>query len=481
MLCARLAACLIPALSVGCVSPSAQPSVAPDVVLASALPAVQHGPPPGIVTDFADLVRQNGPAVINISAAHRTHVANLTALWPPAPREDEPFVQFFRQFSPGESSDAQSQGSAGSGFIISPDGYILTDARVVEGATHVRVSLTDGREFTASIVGIDSPSDVALLKIGARGLPTVKIGTPSAAKVGQWGVSIGSPYGLDNTVTAGIISSKGRLLPAETYIPLIQTDLTLNAGDSGGPLFDLGGTVIGRDAPARPALQGLSSAIPIDEAMRIGQQLRLHGKVEHGRLGVTVQEVSVPLAQSFGLQKPVGALVSSVDVSGPAARSGLRSGDVILRLDDVPITDSKQLPMVVADRRPGTAAHVEFWRNRGTHDAVVMLGAMSGDLLAAERPVRVASGKFGLIVRSLTSEEQRKAGLPGGVLFERSTGPAALAGILPGDVISRVNNRPVLNAAQLREQLDRARNRVALLVQRDGQPMFDVARDFRIR
>ncbi|AJZ56760.1 PDZ domain protein [Paraburkholderia fungorum] len=472
---ALLAACLVAASSVGCVT---RATYASSATLSGGTPTAQHLPSTGFVTDFADVVRQNGPAVVNISVAHGKPVANLTPLWPPASNEHDPFVRFFRQFSPGRPSDGiLSSGALGSGFISSPDGYILTGAQVVAGASQVRVKLTDHREFKASVVGIDPPSDIALLKINAHGLPTVRIGAPSDAKVGQWVVSISSPYGFENTATAGIISSKGRLVPDETYAPLIQTDLTLNAVDSGGPLFYLNGDVIGIEAPVHHSFQGLSFAIPIDVAMRVEQQLQLHGKVEHGRLGLSVQEVTAPLARSFGMAKPVGALISSVDENGPSAKSGLRVGDVILQLNGVAITDSTQLPMAIADLRPGSVVRVEFWRDLGTHEASVMLGAIQGYSLASDVPAQTTVGQIGLTVRCLTSEELRKAGVSNGVRVERSAGPAALAGIQPGDIISRVASPPVSNAAQLRDELSKAGSNVALLVQRDRHPIF-VAIDF---
>ncbi|SOF01786.1 serine protease Do [Burkholderia sp. OK233] len=469
----QVAACLVAVLSVGCTSGPTYSSAVQGSMVPSAIPTTPRVLSTGITTDFADIVRRNGPAVVNISAARGSHIASVTPLWPPASNEHDPFVQFFRQFSPGRSSAGiLPSGSLGSGFIISPYGYILTDAKVVAGATQIRVELSDRREFKASVVGIDPPSDVALLKIDARDLPTVKIGKPSEARVGQWVVSIGSPYGFENTATAGIISSKGRLIPDETYVPLIQTDLTLNAGDSGGPLFDLNGDVIGIEAPVHSTFQGLSFAIPIDVAMRIEQQLQVHGKVEHGRLGLSVQEVTAPLARSFGMPEPVGALISSVDRNGPSAKSGLRAGDVILKLNGVTIRDSTQLPMAVADLRPGSMVRVQFWRDHETLEALVVLGAVEGYLLASDTPARTAVGQIGLTVRSLTSEEKRKAGVTDGVRVEQSSGPAALAGIQRGDIVSRVDNTPVSNAAQLRDELKNAGNSVALLVRRDGRPIF---------
>jgi len=473
---ALFAACLVPVLATGCMP---RPAVSSPVAGRASLGVTSttpHVTSTGIVTDFADVVQRDGPAVVNIRAVQGTPVANMTPLWPPAANEHDPFIQFFRQFSPGQSCQSLLPlGTLGSGFIISPDGYILTDARVVAGATQFRVKLADRREFKASVVGVDVPGNIALLKIDAYGLPTVKVGAPSDVKVGQWVVSIGAPYGFENTVTAGIVSSKARLVPDETYIPLIQTDLTLNAGDSGGPLFDLNGDVVGVDAPVHRTFQRLSFAIPIDVAMRIEHQLKAYGKVEHGRLGVTIQEVSAPLARSFGMTKPVGALISSTDRNGPSAKAGLRAGDVILKLDGHVITDSTQLPITVAELRPGSAVRVEFWRDHRAHQISVVLGTMQNESLASDASgisSRTRVRQYGLTVRALTSEERQKLGVASGVRVEQSAGPAALAGIRPGDIISRVDNTPVSNFTQLRHELHNAGGDVALRVRRDGQPIF---------
>lgn len=303
--------------------------------------------------------------MVNISATGAKHTAGPTSLWPLAGSEDDPFSQFFKRFSPEHLGEANvpSQ-NLGSGFIISQDGYILTNAHVVAGATRIRVKLTDRREFRATVVGVDPASDVALLKINVQGLPTVNVGTASRAKAGQWVVSIGFSYGFENTVTAGIISNMTRLLPGETYVALIQTDMSSNADDDGSPLFNLNGEVIGIEAPVHPdngSFEGLMFAIPIDAAMKVEQHLQHHVKVEHGRLGVTIQEVTEPMARSFGMAKPVDALISSVDRGGPSAKSGLRAGDVILELDGVRITDSMQLPMArqdLAERQLARSVHV---------------------------------------------------------------------------------------------------------------------------
>ncbi|MGQ7932444.1 trypsin-like peptidase domain-containing protein [Paraburkholderia sp. D1E] len=428
----------------------------------------------GFVSRFSALVQQNGPAVVNISLVPKEQVANAESLWPPGASEHDPFLQFLRQFSPNPLPDAgATQSNVGSGFIVRPNGYILTDARLVADAKDIKVRLTDRREFKASVVGIDQPGGIALLKIDANGLPTVKIGKPSDMKSGQWVVAIGAPYGFENTVTAGIVSNTARLLPQETYIPLIQTDMTATTGDEGTPLFNLNGEAIGITLVAPPpegAFEGISFAIPINAAMRIEQQLQLHGRAEHGHLGVTIQDVTWPLAQSFRLRKPVGALISSMDRNGPAARSGLQSGDIILQLNGTNINDSFQLPAAVADLHPGTSAHIQYWRDHGPHDAVVVLGRST--TLASASVDAAMSGKLGLMVRRLTSDEKHRAEVSGGVRVEQSAGPAALAGILPGDIALQVNHAPVSNPAQFRQRMSGARNTVALLVLHDRQKMF---------
>lgn len=469
--------CLAATMSAGCMAQATSSPSAFDAVIPKAMPKARSSPFPSIATDFARLVQQNGPAVVNISTTAAKRSSRPEPLVPPGGSQDDPFYPFFQQFprADGGSSPSVASEGDGSGFIISPDGYILTDAHVVAGATRIQVKLTNRREFRAALVGVDPATDIALLKINASNLPTVRIGTSSLSKAGQWVVSIGSPYGFENTATAGIISNTNRLLPDETYVPLIQTDMTNNSGDDGSPLFNLQGDVIGIEAPVHPAagsFEGLAFAIPIDEAMRVEQQLQHHLKVEYGRLGVTIQEVTAPLARSFGMDKPVGALVSSVDQHGPSAKAGMRSGDIILQLNNVDITDATQLPMAVADLRPGSRVHVEFWRDNGTHDTYVVLATMNTTALAPGSNDQSAAGPDGLTVRSLSAQEQRSAGVTGGVRVEQSIGPAALRGIQPGDIILMVNHTPVSTAAQFRERVERSGNSVALLVQHDGHQMF---------
>jgi serine protease Do len=445
------------------VAENAQPPVAPTPV------------EPTFVGAFSALVQHNGPAAVNISSVPEEPV-NLQSLWPPAAGTDDPFLKFFGRSSSSPRSELGAVlRKVGSGFIVRPDGYILTDARLVAGAKQVTVKLTDRREFKASIVGIDRPSGVALLKINARNLPTVKIGSPSRIKSGQWVVAVGAPYGFENTATAGIVSNTARLLPQETYIPLIQTDMTVATGDEGAPLFDLNGQAIGMMLVTRPpegAYEGISFAIPIDAALQIEQQLLLHGRAEHGHLGVTIQNVSWPLAQSFGLKQPVGALITSVDRTGAAAKSGLRSGDIILQLNGTAIKDSTQLPVAVANLQPGASAHIQYWRDGRTHETVAVLGSMPGTTLASNGPRSAARSESGLTVRNLSPKEMRQAGVSGGVRVEQSAPAAELAGVSPGDIVLQVDHQPVSDAAQFHRKMKDAGNTVALLVLHDGQRKF---------
>ncbi|APA89184.2 PDZ domain-containing protein [Paraburkholderia sprentiae WSM5005] len=440
------------------------------------------GRPPGrdeaptLATDFSRLVSENGKAVVNISATAAQPAAALTPLWPPAGREDDPFAPLLRQFSSGLLPGATGSLSrrSGSGFIIDGNGYILTDSNVVARATRIKVTLTDGREFKAAVVGNDPASGIALLKIPAANLPTVKIGSRSDNKAGQWVASIGSPYGLNNTVTAGIISNMARSLPGVSYAPLVQTDMTENVGDAGSPIFSLNGNVIGIEMPVINEIgnvRGLAFALPIDEAMKVVQQLRLDHKAEHGRLGVTIQDVSWPLAKSFGLSKPEGALVSSVDPQGPTAKSGLEPGDVILKMNGADISDSTQLPVAVADLKPGTPVQLVYWRNNTTRATTVTLGRLNAAAAGAGATAQT-SAEDGLTVRGLTAQEQRDAGVKGGVRVEKSTGPAAVAGIEPGDIILMVDSTHVSSPAQFRQKVGNSGNALALLVQRHGQRRF---------
>lgn len=430
---------------------------------------------PPIVTDFSSLVQKNGDAVVNISTTGPGRVSSIEQVWPPAGSDGNPFFRLFPQFPyefPGEVG--MPSGSVGSGFVISSDGYILTNSHVLAGSTKIRVTLRDGREFKAKLVGSDAASGVALLKIPATNMPTVRIGSTADAKAGNWIASIGNPYGLSNTVTAGIIANMSRAMPHDSYIPLIQTDMTESAGDAGSPVFNLSGEVIGIETPVHGIageVDGLAFALPINEAMRVEHQLQRYHKAEHGRLGITIQEVSGPLAQSFGLTKPEGALVSSVDANGPSAKSGLRPGDVILKLDDTVVADSSALPVAVADLKPGVTVQLVYWRDHATHDTSVVLGELNASAheLAG---LGEASSPDGLTVRGLTNEERHDAGVKSGVRVERSVGPAAYAGIKPGDIILMVNDAAVASPDQFRQKVESAGSSVALLVDRNRERIF---------
>lgn len=456
--------------------------------------AAQNTPNPAprmLVPDFSQLAEQYGPAVVNISVTHdgkpsaqRGSAANQL---PPGMDPNDPLFQFFRHFygAPGnDGGDAGNGGddgsggptrSLGSGFIVSPDGYILTNAHVVDDASQVTVKLTDKREYKAKVVGSDKASDVALLKIAATDLPTVKIGDPSKSKAGEWVVAIGSPYGFDNTVTAGIVSAKARALPDENYTPFIQTDVPVNPGNSGGPLFNLNGEVIGINSmiySRTGGFQGLSFAIPIDMAMKVKTQLQQYGKVSRGRIGVAIQEVNQSLAKSFGLPKPTGALVSSIDKNGPAAKSDLKPGDVILAVNGATIEDSVQLPEKIADMRPGQTATLTVWRNGAKQEVSVKIAALNEKKDVASADDSATHGRLGLAVRELSPKEKQAAQVTNGLLVARAGGPAEQAGVEAGDIILSLNGTPVTSAAQLSEKLKKAGNNVALLVQRDGQQIF---------
>ncbi|VVE88728.1 DegQ family serine endoprotease [Pandoraea bronchicola] len=464
-----------------------------DANAALATPAAnaQNTAPRMLVPDFSQLAEQYGPAVVNISVTHdgKPSAARGSAVipMPPGMDQNDPLFQFFRRFygAPGNdggggSGDGDDGSSAttrslGSGFIVSPDGYILTNAHVVDDASQVTVKLTDKREFKAKVVGSDKASDVALLKIAATDLPTVKIGDPSKSKAGEWVVAIGSPYGFDNTVTAGIVSAKARALPDENYTPFIQTDVPVNPGNSGGPLFNLNGEVIGINSmiySRTGGFQGLSFAIPIDMAMKVKSQLQQYGKVSRGRIGVAIQEVNQSLAKSFGLPKPTGALVSSIDKNGPAAKSDLKPGDVILAVNGTTIDDSVQLPEKIADMRPGQKATLTVWRNGAKQEVSVTVAALSEQKDVASNDDSATHGRLGLAVRELSPDEKRAAQVANGLLVARVGGPAEQAGVQPGDIILSLNGTPVTSASQLSDKLKKAGNNVALLVQRDGQQIF---------
>ena len=451
---AALLAALFPLVVGGCSASTAatQPAAVP------AAPAAAAVRGPGF--DFTQLAKDEGPAVVNIS------VTKEVATQMPQLDPNDPFYQFFRRFQVPVPRQAPERG-IGSGFIISPDGYILTNAHVVDGVKEVHVKLTDRREFTAKVVGTDPKTDVALIKIDAANLPTVRIGSARNVEVGQWVVAMGSPFGFENSLTAGVVSAKSRSLPGDGYVPFIQTDVAVNPGNSGGPLFDMNGNVIGINSQIYSrsgGYMGVSFAIPIDVAMHVKDELAKSGHVTRGRIGVAIQSVNQSLAQSFGLAKPEGALVSSVADNSPAARAGIRPGDVILAWNGKTIDDSAELPGLVADTPPGKHATVKLWRNGAEQTLGVTVARMADEKAASAEGANsdANSGKLGLAVQQ--SDQ--------GLVVAGASGPAARAGVREGDVILAVNNQPVKNVEQLRRLVDKAGRHVALLVQREDAKVY---------
>jgi serine protease Do len=425
---------------------------------------------------FSQLVARHGPAVVNVSVVGKMKVNGNEPDMPemPNPGPNNPFGEFFKHFrapSPGQDMPRHGQGS---GFIVSPDGYILTNAHVVDGASEVTVKLTDRREFRAKVVGADRTSDVAVLKIDAKDLPSVQLGNSKDVQVGEWVVAIGSPFGFENTVTAGIVSALARALPGDGYVPFIQTDAAVNPGNSGGPLFNLEGKVIGINSQiysGTGGYQGVSFAIPIDVALGVKDQLVQHGKVTRAQLGVVVQEMDTALAESFGLDKPRGALVAAVTPDSPAARAGIESGDVILAFEGKAIDHSTDLPLLVTSAKPGTKVSIEVWRKKAKETLTVTLAERKDEKMAAN-DTQAPTGPLGLAVRPLTTEERRELGGHDGLLVEQAGGAAQKAGIQPGDVVLALNGTPVHTVEKLRELTAKGGKRVALLVQRNDRQLF---------
>lgn len=423
--------------------------------------------------DFTGLVEKQGPAVVNVST---TQIIRNAQGFPNIP-ENDPFYEFFRRFAPQMPREQESQ-SLGSGFIISADGYIMTNAHVVDSADKITVRLTDKREFSARVIGADKRTDVALLKIEATGLPKVTVGDPDKLKVGEWVVAIGSPFGFDSSVTAGIVSAKGRSLPQENFVPFIQTDVAVNPGNSGGPLFNMNGEVVGINSQIYTrsgGSMGLSFAIPIDVATQVADQLRSSGKVTRGRIGVMIQELTSELAESFGLSKPVGALISHVEKDGPADKAGIEASDVILKFDGKTVDSSGDLPRIVAATKPGSKVVIELWRKGATRRITVEVGEMPEEGKLARSAKKLADdvagmvSRLGIAVIELTREQLQELQIQGGLLVEEVKGSAArAAGLQQGDVLLAIGNTPIHSLKQLNEtlkQVPKGRN-VALLVRR---------------
>jgi len=430
---------------------------------------VRQAPAARALPDFSDLVEKYSPAVVNVSTMGKRPVQEEQELEP-----GDPLGDLFRRFQVPRG-EVPVQG-LGSGFNVSPDGYILTNAHVVADATEVTVKLVDRRDFKAKVIGADKSTDVALIKISATGLPTVRIGDPDRTKVGQWVAAIGSPFGLDHTVTAGIVSAKSRSLSGESFVPFIQTDVAINPGNSGGPLFNMDGEVIGINSQIYSrtgGYMGLSFAIPIDVAMKVKEDLQKYGKVTRGRLGVAIQSMTPDLAQSFGLSKPEGALVSSVERGSPAEKAGLASGDVILAVNGRAVDQAGDLARIIGETKPGSKVQMRVWRKGASRDITASIGEAPSETVAQARGApNAGGGKLGLAVRPLTREERKQLGTDGGVMVEKSSGPAARAGIRPGDVILGFNGQPLKDVEQLRRLVDSARGSVALLVQREDARIY---------
>jgi len=394
--------------------------------------------------DFTQIVESQGSAVVNVS----TTQARVRRDQPQSPQldPDDPFYEFFRRFIPRGPQGPREFESAslGSGFVVSADGYILTNAHVIDAADEITVKLNDKREFKAKVIGADRRTDVALIKIEATGLQPVRFGDPTKLRVGEWVVAIGSPFGFENTVTAGIVSAKGRSLPQENFVPFIQTDVAINPGNSGGPLFNLNGEVVGINSQIYSrtgGFMGLSFAIPIDVAMEISNQLRVTGRVSRGRIGVVIQEVSKELADSFGLPKPAGALVNAVEKGGPAEKAGVETGDIILKFDNKPVSASSDLPRIVGGTKPGTRATMQVWRKGQQRDVMVTVGEIPDERVASGQTTRpgtqkpeVAANRLGLVVSDLPDDKRRELHVQGGITVDEVRGTPR-ADIRPGDVV----------------------------------------------
>lgn len=472
---AVLAAIVITTTSCGYPYPHANSSV--PGAMAPPLTGGPNSPPLAATTlDFATIVDRYGPAVVNISVTTRRQ--RTSAQIPQGIDPEDPFFQFFKHFAPDfawpQDNQPHVMRGVGSGFIIRPDGLILTNAHVVDGAREVTVKLTDRREFKAQVLGVDPRSDVAVVCIKAKDLPTVKLGDSSQLRAGEAVLAIGSPFGFENSASAGIVSATSRLLPDDNAVPFIQTDVAVNPGNSGGPLFNRYGEVVGINAQIYTrtgGFQGLSFAVPINTALKVESQLVAFGKVTRGRLGISIQEVDQGLAMAFGLPKVAGALVDSVEPGSPAAASGLKPGDIITQAGDMAIEQSSDLAAYIANLKPGTATTLKLVRNKKAMAVTVKVVAMEEKATTQEED-SITKDRLGLTVRPLDKAERRATGLTAGLMVEQSGGPAERAGIEPGDVILSLDGTPVTSPEQLRTLTAAAGNQVALLILHNSMQIF---------
>jgi serine protease Do len=448
--------------------------------------------PQVMLPDFADLAERVGPAVVNIQTTARVGGNRGGGIQPsPELDENDPLFEFFRRFfppgqGPGPQTPRRGQGprevprGLGSGFILSADGYLMTNAHVVEGADEINVTLSDKREFKGKVIGADARTDVAIVKIEGKDLPTVKIGDPNRLRVGEWVVAIGSPFGFANSVTAGIVSAKGR--ETGDFLPFIQTDAAVNPGNSGGPLLNLRGEVVGINSQIfspSGAFAGISFAVPIDEATRVGEQLRAQGRVVRGRIGVSIGAVTKEVAEGIGLAKAQGALVSSVERDSPAEKAGIEAGDVILRFDGRPIESSIELQRAVGATKPGTRSTVQVWRKGKTLDLQVVVAEMQPERQATRRGGETPKPQgsvnaLGLTVSDVAADKLKELRLRGAVQVDAVDGAAAQAGVRTGDLIVAVNNVEVQNAKQFNDLVAKTdvKKMVTLLVRRGDQSTF---------
>ena len=448
--------------------------------------------------DFATIAAREGAIVVNIQSTGRADRRQAALNQDGDDENDDsdddaaaaqgrdPMEEFFRQFGgrapfampgqprPGPRAEAPLVRGQGSGFIVSADGLILTNAHVVRGASDVVVKLNDRREFQAKVLGADPRTDIAVLKIDAKNLPVARLASVNDLQVGEWVLAIGSPFGFENTVTAGVVSAKGRTLPSDSLVPFIQTDVAVNPGNSGGPLFNARGEVVGINSQIfsqTGGYQGLSFAIPIDIATRIEQQIVQHGKASHARLGVAVQEVNQTFADAFKLPRPAGALVSSVDANGAAARAGLKPGDVILSVDGRDVATSGDLPAAIGLRTPGERITLGVWRDGRDQTLTATLTDANArrQQAKANAETPATGGRLGLALRPLQPED--RAGNRG-LIVEQASGPAATAGVKPGDIVIAINGTPASSVDAVREQVAGAGGSVALLISRNGERIF---------
>ena len=482
------------ALAMGALAITSVPQFTADV---SAQPNVGSGPMQ-VLPDFADLADRAGPAVVGIRTTARAGSGQPGATPFPDIDENDPMFEFFRRFFPNPPQQPQPrQGpqqpaprrdvprGLGSGFILSPDGYVMTNAHVVRGGDDITVTTSDRREFKAKVIGADTRTDVALLKIEATGLPAVRLGDPNKLRVGEWVVAIGSPFGLENTVTAGIVSAKSR--DTGDFLPFIQTDVAVNPGNSGGPLINMRGEVVGINSQiftTSGAYNGISFAIPIDEANNVQQQLRTAGRVIRGRIGVGIEAVSREVATAIGLKGPQGAIVNSVDKEGPAQKAGVEPGDVILRFDGKTIDRASDLPRFVGGTKPGSTVNMTVYRKGNERQLPITVVELPADTrVASARPSESQrapspANVLGLGVSNLSAERQKELGLRGGVLVDSAEGVAAASGLRNGDVILQLNNADVQNAQQFNEAVAKldAKRDVAVLVRRGDASRFVIIR-----